>query len=66
MLWDSVSTYIEDAAYVFWMRTRVSSLRKLMQTSQGRRLHRSRHFSVTWTVEAVRTMKETMGGDRSI
>lgn len=41
------------------MRTGMSPLRKLMQISQDRRLHRRRCFSVTSRIDALRTTKET-------
>lgn len=41
----------------------MSPLKKLIQISQGRRLHRSRCPSVTSTIDALRTTKETIDED---
>lgn len=53
MSWDAASTGIKGATCIVWMRTGVNSLKKLIQMSQGMRLHRSRHFSVTWRIDAL-------------
>lgn len=41
----------------------MSPLKQLVQISQGRRLHGSRHFSVTSRIDALRRTKETTDED---